>query len=93
MSMTAKELRKRLKGVPDDVVIVMSKDAEGNSYSPLADTTPIGQYHYEASCTWAGDIKRADEPDPEAEDGFYYDPDEREAIRQLPACVVLWPTN
>ena len=40
---------------PRDRRIVMSKDAEGNDYSPLADA---GEYMYEATSTWSGEIYR-----------------------------------
>lgn len=36
MSMTVGQLRAALKDVPDDVIVVMDSDAEGNNHSPLA---------------------------------------------------------
>ena len=37
--MNAKELRELLVDVPDDTLIVLSSDAEGNTHSPLADAS------------------------------------------------------
>ena len=33
--MTVKELRQRINELPDDMVIIIQKDSEGNNYSPL----------------------------------------------------------
>lgn len=60
--MKVKELIDALKELPQDALVVMSKDAEGNGYSPLAD---IGQYKYAAHCTWAGEIYPTDEEEGE----------------------------
>lgn len=35
--MTIKELKELIKDLPDDMEIIMQKDAEGNGYSPLED--------------------------------------------------------
>jgi hypothetical protein len=35
MVINVKEFKERLKDVPDDYIVVMSSDAEGNNYSPL----------------------------------------------------------
>lgn len=75
--MTVKELRDLLKDVDGDVLVIMSKDGEGNGYSPLADTN-LGQYLYEADTTWSGDL---------------IDVDEADADTEAVPCVVLWPTN
>ena len=37
--MTVKELKAKLKGVPDDTLVVLSCDAEGNSYTEADDTS------------------------------------------------------
>ena len=43
--MTVGELRTNLEGVPDNVPVVLSRDAEGNGFSLLEDagTEPIGE--------------------------------------------------
>lgn len=50
---TCGELMDYLATQPRDRKIVMSKDAEGNSYSPLADAD---EAMYVADSTWSGDI-------------------------------------
>lgn len=49
--MTVEELRRALQAFPDDALVVLAKDAEGNGYSPLANTW---QGFYEADSTWFG---------------------------------------
>lgn len=53
MSMTVKDLRTMLDGLPDDMPVVLSKDAEGNGHSPLA---VGGEAMYDAETTWFGEI-------------------------------------
>ena len=53
MSMTVKQLIEALKKENQDALVVMSKDSEGNSFSPLhqaQDTT------YKATRAWDGQI-------------------------------------
>lgn len=86
---TAKELRELLADVPDDVLVIMSKDAEGNNFSPLSGYTT--GLHYEAETTWYGEVR---DPDEKEEDGtFYHDEETREHIKSLPEAFVLWPVN
>jgi hypothetical protein len=58
--MTKDELIRELTelDVPGDTMIVMSKDAEGNDHSPLADLS-LGMY--DAESTWAGEVYMTDE--------------------------------
>ncbi len=51
--MTVKELRDMLAKEDDDRIVVMSRDAEGNSYSPLSE---FGTCAYCAETTWSGYI-------------------------------------
>lgn len=75
--MNIKELREALSGHPDDMEVILQKDAEGSGYSPLAGAEP-GMY--EAETTWSGEVIHEDD----------YDPDDRpDAIKAL----VLWPVN
>ena len=39
--MTVRELKKALEGFDDDDQVVMSKDGEGNDYSPLSGLTKV----------------------------------------------------
>jgi len=57
--------------------VVMSKDGEGNNYSPLCD---MGAYIYMPDSTWSGEIREPDDEDDE-DDG-----------QELNA-ICLWPTN
>lgn len=58
--MKVSELIEFLRWEPQDALVVMSKDQEGNSYSPLSSGC-LGSY--EAANTWSG--KWDDEPLPE----------------------------
>ena len=51
--MKISELIAALKELPQDYDVVMSADAEGNSFSPAAE---IGTYMYSPTTTWDGDI-------------------------------------
>jgi hypothetical protein len=73
----AGELREALEKVRDDTLIVLSRDAEGNSYSPLDEPTsgfyvPENRHSGEL---WTG------------EDG------EREPPDDAVSAVFLWPVN
>jgi hypothetical protein len=59
---TAGQLRAWLAGVPDNAPVVLSKDAEGNGFSPLAECEPSARYVPES--TWSGYVPCSDEADP-----------------------------
>lgn len=86
------EIKNLLADVPDDYLVIMSADAEGNSFSPLSGTSTPGHYRYRAESTWSGEIVDPDEKN-DADGMFYYDEGDRAYIEQLPKCVVLWPVN
>lgn len=52
VQMTAGNLIKELLKVRPDTPVVMSKDAEGNLFSPLCEVT---EDRYEAETTWYGE--------------------------------------
>jgi hypothetical protein len=52
--MTVKELIELLENEDHNKLVVMSKDGEGNSYSPLADFGNVNVYR--ADSTWSGDV-------------------------------------
>jgi hypothetical protein len=52
--MTVKELKEALKEFNDDDLVVMSKDSEGNNFSPLY--PGLGDQRYVARSDWHGDI-------------------------------------
>jgi hypothetical protein len=76
--MTVGELIKELAGCPGDALVVMSKDGEGNDFSPLSE---VATGDYVAESTWGGHLR--DSEYDEEEDG----PDG--AVK----AIVLWPTN
>ena len=52
------KLKEILKDIPDDHLVVLSKDGEGNDFSPL---DSYGLEMYEAESTWSGTLVDADE--------------------------------
>jgi hypothetical protein len=60
--LTVGDLKRIIGGLPDHLEVIVSKDAEGNSYSPME-----GVYKgiYEPETKWSGDFI-GDEEDPEA---------------------------
>jgi hypothetical protein len=50
--MNVGQLREALKDMPDEFIVVLAKDAEGNNFSPLSD--PEDAY-YRAETTWYGE--------------------------------------
>lgn len=52
MALTVKDLKELIKDLPDDMPVVMSKDGEGNGFSPLSDYS-MGKYAPDS--TWSGE--------------------------------------
>jgi len=52
--MTIKDLKEQIKDLPNDMTIIIQKDAEGNGYSPLAGTDPEAVYI--PHTTWYGKV-------------------------------------
>jgi hypothetical protein len=78
---TVAELIDELQMLPSNAIVVMSKDAEGNRFSPFAEFS-IGVY--EPDTTYSGEFSTVEEGD-DTETG-------EEPAEGLPA-VCLWPTN
>ena len=76
--MNVGELKAALDELPDDMLVVMSKDGEGNRFSPLSDTAAPSWYVPET--TWSGEWWAPEDHDP--------NPPE-DAV----ASVILWPVN
>lgn len=57
--MKVKELIEELSKLDGERLVVMSKDGEGNSYSPLAD---VIEATYVPETTWRGDLGDDSEP-------------------------------
>jgi len=87
--MAVKDLIHELKDYPQDALVVMSTDAEGNGYSPLA---ALNDEVYVPDSTWSGTTYVARTLTPElqeqgyTEEDCYGEDDGQDA-------VVLWPTN
>ena len=84
MALTVKELIALLLNLVEDEIdadamVVLSKDGEGNSFSPL-DGYSISLY--EANNTWNGTVYSKDE-----------DPEDLPGEENLEGVLVLWPTN
>ncbi len=76
--MLVKELIEILQKLPQDYLVVKSKDAEGNDFSPLDEATVE---MYIPSSTWSGEISN------EEEHAEYHDEP------YVANAVVLWPVN
>jgi hypothetical protein len=87
MSYTVKDLIAALRDLPPDAQVIMQKDGEGNSYSPLAGVD--GDAVYVPQTTWMGDVYSTSW----TADDAAMDQDEWADILKQPRCVVLAPTN
>lgn len=83
--MKVKDLIKLLQKEDPNRLVVMSKDSEGNGFSPLAD---MSTESYAADSTWSGEIG-LEKLTPELEKKGYT---EEDVLDGKPA-LVLWPTN
>ena len=84
--MKVKKLIKLLKKVDGDRLVIMSKDEEGNNFSPLWKIDD--ECNYEADSTYSGEIGLA-ELTPSLVKQGYTEADVRNGVPAL----VLWPTN
>jgi len=83
--MKVKELIKLLKKEDQNREVVISKDSEGNYYSPLSDWYTAS---YKADSTWSGEVG-LEELTPELEERGY---SEEDVLDGVPA-LVLKPVN
>ena len=56
--MTVKELKELIESLPDEMLVVLQKDSEGNGYSPLAGDDNC---MYIPENTWSGYVYEEDE--------------------------------
>ena len=84
--MTVRKLIKELGKLDPKRIVVMSRDAEGNGFSPLAD---VATGAYTPDTTWSGEVHLEELTDELREQG-YTEEDVREDGQKA---VVLWPTN
>ena len=88
--MTVKELRRELAGLDDDLLVVMSSDSEGNSYSPLSEVISGNSMYIEDSP--CDGFVRPEHLTPELEERGFASEDvcpDGDGVR----AVVLWPAN
>jgi hypothetical protein len=86
---TVGRLKARLAEFPDDTPVIMSKDAEGNGYSPLSGVYPA---RYEATSTYSGEIR--DEEDDFSGEDYNGDPiSYAEYVGEAVPVVLLGPVN
>lgn len=86
--MIVKELIELLQTMPEDSIVIMQKDSEGNGYSPLSSVD--AETIYKAETTWYGEVYSTEWTANEV--GM-----EEEAWKKFkqktPKCVVLAPVN
>jgi hypothetical protein len=88
--MTVGDLRAALADVSDDTLVVLSKDGEGNGFSPLADADTDSMYV--PHTTWSGETKlKTLTPELQAQ-GFAVE-DTAFGFSEAVEAVVLWPVN
>ena len=85
--MTVKELKEAIVNLPDEMEVVLQKDAEGNGYSPLSGADPDAVYLSET--TSYGDVYSMDWT---ADDACMTD-EEWEDIKTKPRTLILQPVN
>lgn len=83
--MTVKELIEVLKEEDPKRIVVMSKDSEGNNFSPLSS---FSLNIYKAETTWYGDIG-LEELTPELRKAGY----EEDDVISGEKALVFWPVN
>ena len=91
--MKVRDLIDLLSTLDQEAEVILSSDAEGNSYSPLASyDTGV----YAPNSTWSGDFYSTNDVVDEDEDADDEDDEDDEDCgppdNAIPA-VVLWPTN
>ena len=85
--MTVADLKDALNLLPDDMQVILQKDAEGNGYSPLS-VADINSFYVPES-DYAGEVFNADwtADDHGMEEG------EWEKVKARGKCLTLYPVN
>ena len=83
--MTVKELIELLRDQNPDAIVVMSKDSEGNSYSPFSS---LWAGSYLAETTWGGKVGLSELTPKDKKMGYG-----EEDVIDGEAAVILQPTN
>lgn len=84
--MNVAQLKSELEGLPDDMLVVMSRDSEGNGFGPLAAIETNSRY--QAHNGWSGEVGLK-EITPDLKERGYTEEDLAPASAS--ECVVLWP--
>lgn len=84
--MNVKELKELLNAFQDDDIVIMSKDSEGNRFSPLCD---IEEGKYVAESSWSGEVGIRELTQELIEDGF----SEEDYFEEGENAIVLYPVN
>ena len=85
--MNVGELKKIIEGLPEDMQIVLQKDAEGNGYSPLSSTDTNSVYI--SDNPWSGFVFPINWT---AQDAGISE-ENWEQIKAQPCSLILIPTN
>ena len=85
--MTVKELKKSIENLPDDMQVIVQKDAEGNGYSPLQGADYDAVYVPETTCF--GDVYSLNG----SHDQVGMSDDEWGVIKSKPKALILYPIN
>lgn len=85
--MNVGKLKEILKHLPDDMEVIIQKDAEGNDYSPLSDYDADAVYIPET--TWYGNVYSMEWT---ADDACMSD-EEWDEIKSKPRSLILQPVN
>ncbi len=88
--MKVKELIEELSKCDPECEVILSKDAEGNSYSPADGIDD--SYIYKPGNRYSRELWDLEDLKEELEDG-YLGEEEFNEIAALPKCVILWPAN
>lgn len=85
--MKVKDLKEKIKYLPDDMDIIVQKDAEGNGYSPLAGAD--ANCVYVPDTTWQGEVYATDW---NADDALLTEEEWKEVLEK-PRALVLFPVS
>jgi len=58
--MTVQQLIEALQSYPQDFPVILSRDVEGNGFSPMPNERGITMEKYEADTAWSGSIGESD---------------------------------
>lgn len=91
--MRVSALRELLATLDDDAEVIMSKDAEGNGFSPLSSHST--EYRYNADSTWSGEITSMEDCDDDRDLYGEKGPCDHSDCRWSEGvkAVVFWPVN